>query len=186
MPHKRNPVASMTVLAAATRAPQRVAALLAAMPQAHERGLGDWQAELAEFQALLAEVHGALAALARAAPELRVDPARMRRNIDACGGLVFAEALATRLAAAVGKGEAHRRVEALCRDAVDRGVPLQDVAGPALAGEIAPDELAALFDPAVPARHAAAQARARLDALAAQAAALRRAAPWQDWLPQGD
>ena len=33
MPHKRNPVASMVALAAAQRAPQRVAALLAAMPQ---------------------------------------------------------------------------------------------------------------------------------------------------------
>ena len=39
MPHKRNPVAAMTALAAAVRAPQRVAALLAAMPQEHERGL---------------------------------------------------------------------------------------------------------------------------------------------------
>ena len=36
MPHKRNPVASMVGLTAALRAPHRVAALLAAMPQEHE------------------------------------------------------------------------------------------------------------------------------------------------------
>ena len=60
MPHKRNPVAAMVALAAALRAPQRVAALLAAMPQEHERGLGNWQAELAEWPGLFIAAHGAL------------------------------------------------------------------------------------------------------------------------------
>jgi 3-carboxy-cis,cis-muconate cycloisomerase len=49
MAHKRNPVSSMIALAAATRTPQHGAALLAAMGQQHERGLGNWQAELAEW-----------------------------------------------------------------------------------------------------------------------------------------
>ena len=66
MPHKRNPVASMIALAAATRAPHRVAALLAAMPQEHERGLGNWQAELAEWPGLFMSAHGAVHALADA------------------------------------------------------------------------------------------------------------------------
>ena len=83
MPHKRNPVASMVALAAAQRAPQRVAALLAAMPQAHERALGPWQAELAEWPALWLAAHGSVNAIARAAPGLQVDTARMRANIDA-------------------------------------------------------------------------------------------------------
>jgi 3-carboxy-cis,cis-muconate cycloisomerase len=82
MPHKRNPVASMVALAAAQRAPQRVAALLAAMPQAHERALGAWQAELAEWPQLLMAAHGSVRALAGALPGLQVDAARMRSNID--------------------------------------------------------------------------------------------------------
>ncbi|MES1163367.1 MAG: lyase family protein, partial [Rhizobacter sp.] len=82
MPHKRNPVASMVALAAAQRAPQRVAALLAAMPQAHERALGAWQAELAEWPQLLMSAHGSVRALAGALPGLQVDVARMRANID--------------------------------------------------------------------------------------------------------
>jgi 3-carboxy-cis,cis-muconate cycloisomerase len=49
MPHKRNPVSAMIALAAATRTPQHAAALLASMGQQHERGLGNWQAELAEW-----------------------------------------------------------------------------------------------------------------------------------------
>ena len=82
MPHKRNPVASMVALAAAHRAPQRVAALLAAMPQAHERALGAWQAELAEWPQLLMSAHGSARALASALPGLVIDAARMRANID--------------------------------------------------------------------------------------------------------
>lgn len=82
MPHKRNPVASMVALAAAQRAPQRVAALLAAMPQEHERALGLWQAELAEWPQLLMSAHGSARALARALPGLRVDAGRMRANLD--------------------------------------------------------------------------------------------------------
>jgi len=82
MPHKRNPVASMVALAAAQRAPQRVAALLAAMPQQHERALGAWQAELAEWPQLLMSTHGSVSALANALPGLQVDATRMRANID--------------------------------------------------------------------------------------------------------
>ncbi len=82
MPHKRNPVASMVALAAAQRAPQQVAAMLAAMPQQHQRALGPWQAELAEWPQLWLTVQGSAHALAGALPGLNVDAARMRANID--------------------------------------------------------------------------------------------------------
>jgi len=82
MPHKRNPVASMVALAAAQRAPQLVATLMAAMPQEHERALGPWQAELAAWPALLACVHGSVRAMADMLPGLVVDGERMRANID--------------------------------------------------------------------------------------------------------
>jgi 3-carboxy-cis,cis-muconate cycloisomerase len=82
MPHKRNPVASMVAIAAAHRAPQRVAALLGAMPQQHERALGAWQAELAEWPQLLMSAHGSVRAMAGALPGLQVDATRMRANID--------------------------------------------------------------------------------------------------------
>ena len=192
MPHKRNPVAAMNALANAVRAPQRVAALLAAMPQEHERGLGNWQAELAEFEGLLAGVHGALAALAFAAGGLQVFPARMRANIDALQGLVFAEALAMRVAREIGKSEAHHWVEGLARETVASGAQLRDVAQAALARDarlrerIAPDELAALFDADAPARHASALAAPQLAALAAQAARLRHEPPWQSHLQGND
>lgn len=82
MPHKRNPVACMVALAASARAPQRVAALLAAMPQEHERALGNWQAEVAEWPGLLMSAHGSARAMAQALPGLQVDTLRMRANLD--------------------------------------------------------------------------------------------------------
>ena len=188
MPHKRNPVAAMTALAAAVRTPQRVAALLAAMTQEHERGLGNWQGELAEFGGLLASVHGALAALTLAADGLQVFPQRMRGNIDALQGLVFAEALAVRVAREIGKSEAHHWVEQLSKDTVARGAHLRDVAlqalvkEPRLQGRITPQEVAALFDADAPARHASALAAPQLAALAVHADELRRDPPWHSFL----
>jgi 3-carboxy-cis,cis-muconate cycloisomerase len=188
MPHKRNPVAAMTALAAAVRAPQRVAALLAAMPQEHERGLGNWQAELAEFGALLAGVHGALAGLTFACDGMQVFPERMRHNIDALQGLVFAEALTMRVAREIGKSRAHHWVEALSGEAVVRGTHLHELALEALTrnerlrDRITPDELRALFDAEAPARHASALAAPQLAALAEHANKLRGDPPWQQYL----
>jgi 3-carboxy-cis,cis-muconate cycloisomerase len=189
MPHKRNPVGAMVALAAAHRAPQRVAALLAAMPQAHERGLGDWQAELAEFSGLLASAAGAAGALRRAAAGLQVDAARMRRNIDAQDGLVFAEGLAMRLAQAIGKAAAHHRVEAWSRRTVDEGRSLRDVAqaairdDEALRDRLPAADVDALFDAEAAARHASRLAQAQLTGLARQSAIQADTAPWAAWLP---
>jgi 3-carboxy-cis,cis-muconate cycloisomerase len=120
MPHKRNPVASMVAIAASIRAPHHVAAMLAAMPQEHERGLGSWQAELAEWPGLFMSAHGAASALAEAAAGLSIDAPRMRANIDALQGLVFAEAASTLFAKHVGKSRAHALLETLSRRG-DRG-----------------------------------------------------------------
>jgi 3-carboxy-cis,cis-muconate cycloisomerase len=83
MPHKRNPVGAMVALAAAQRAPQRVAALLQAMPQEHERALGHWQVELAEWPQLVMSAHGSARAMARVTANMSVDAPRMAANLDA-------------------------------------------------------------------------------------------------------
>ena len=199
MPHKRNPVASMIALSAALRAPAHVAALLAAMPQEHERGLGNWQAELAESGALLACVHGAIAALAQAGAGLQVDPGRMRRNIDALQGLVFAEGLSMCLARTIGKSEAHHWVGGVVATTrrSTRGRTCATSRSPALGedderlrdrdrlrrstrravrrpGAGAPGRVAL----ARPQLRRAGPAQSRL-----QSKSLRGGAPWQPWLP---
>ncbi|MFL6665073.1 MAG: hypothetical protein ACJ8G7_23115 [Rhizobacter sp.] len=168
----------MVALAAAQRAPQRVAALLAAMPQEHERGLGNWQAELAEWPGLFASASGAARALAQAGEGLEVDGARMRRNIEALQGLVFSEDLATFLGPVLGKSEAQARVERWSQQTVAGGGLLREVAAagiaadPALAAVLHPERLATLFDLDRAAQRAGAFAGPQLEALHVAAAAL--------------
>ena len=164
MPHKRNPVASMIVLAAALRTPHRVAALLAAMPQEHERGLGGWQAELAEWPGLFMSLHGAAHALADAMAGLTVDTARMRRNIDALQGLVFAEGVSMLLASHIGKSRAHALLEGWSQRTVAERGHLLNVALAAVAADaelrehVTPQALRAVFDVDAVARRASALA----------------------------
>jgi 3-carboxy-cis,cis-muconate cycloisomerase len=149
MPHKRNPVAAMTALAAAQRVPQRVAALLGAMAQEHERGLGNWQAELAEWPGLFGAAHSALKALADAAPELVVDERRMRANLDASHGLVFSQRVLLALVErGLGRDDAYRLVQRNALRAWDeersfRSLLEQDAE---VADRLGPDGIAAAFD----------------------------------------
>jgi 3-carboxy-cis,cis-muconate cycloisomerase len=191
MPHKRNPVAAMVALAAAQRVPQRVATLLGAMAQEHERGLGNWQAELAETVGLYTSAHGALKALADVAGALQVDTARMLRNIDALQGLVFAEAVAMQAARRIGKSRAHGWLEGQSHEAVRSGRHLRELTLEALAGDpslraaMSSDEARQLFEPARAARRAIDVARPQLAALREEALALQRAAPWGGYSPAG-
>ena len=171
MPHKRNPVSAMIALAAATRTPQHAAALLAAMGQQHERGLGNWQAELAEWPGLFLSAHGALNALNEAMSALQVDAPRMLRNIEALQGLVFAEAVASHLAGAIGRPQAHSLMEKLSGQAVAEGRQLADVVkaaidtDPRLQGKVEASAVAALFDPVAATAPAARLARQQLKQL---------------------
>jgi len=119
MPQKQNPVNSAAVLASAARAPGLVATVLSAMPQEHERALGGWQAEWDTIPELVIVAADAADALADALEHLVVDPARMRANLDASGGLVLAEAVAMQLAPHVGRQEAHALIARAARRAAD-------------------------------------------------------------------
>jgi 3-carboxy-cis,cis-muconate cycloisomerase len=81
MPHKRNPVAAVSVRACAERVPGLVATMLGAMAQEHERAAGAWQAEWETLSELL-RLTGSAAAWTRELMErLDVDPARMHANL---------------------------------------------------------------------------------------------------------
>jgi 3-carboxy-cis,cis-muconate cycloisomerase len=149
MPHKRNPAASAVALAAAIRVPGLVATLLAAMPQEHERGLGGWQAEWETLPKTFLLASGSLRAMTEAMEGIRLDPRRMRANIDATRGLVMAEAVMMALAEKIGRLEAHDLVEAACHRAVAEGAHLKDVLAkdPAVAAELDAGQLARLFAP---------------------------------------
>ncbi len=102
MPHKRNPVSSTVILAAHAAAPGLVATLLDAAASGQQRPAGPWQAEWHALPALFGLASGALSEGRRLAEGLVVNDKRMRANLDLTGGLIFADAVFTALAARLG------------------------------------------------------------------------------------
>ncbi len=170
MPHKRNPVSSTVILAAATAAPGHVSTLFAAMTGMHERPAGAWHAEWHALPQLFGLVSGALAEARRLAEGLEIDSARMRRNIDLTQGLIFADAAAGLLAGSLGRAAAHHHVEeAAARVRASGGTLAEELGGSRLPAGVEAASLAAAFDLA-PAVRAAAQ---WVDPVLAEAARVR-------------
>ena len=149
MPHKRNPVAAATALAAATMAPNLAATIFAAQVQDHERSAGPWHAEWPTLPMLLLVTSGALAAIVDIAEGLEVDAARMRVNLDATHGLIMAESVTMALAEKIGKSEAHHLVEAASKKAVAEKKDLRDVLtqDPKVTAHLDAGKIAGLFEP---------------------------------------
>jgi 3-carboxy-cis,cis-muconate cycloisomerase len=150
MPHKRNPVGAIGLVACAERGPGLVATMLAAMIQEHERGAGTWQAEWETLPELLRVTGSAAATLSELLAALDVDPEEMRDDMDMTGGLVMSESVAAALAPALGRAGAQDLVEKAARRSVDSGRPFRDVLVelPEVADGLGSDRLDAALDPA--------------------------------------
>src|SRR5271157_2656004 len=129
MPHKRNPVSAAIVLSAATRVPGLVSTMLSAMVQEDERGLGDWHAEWETLPQIFRLTAGALRQMTTIVPHLEVDTARMKRNLEATNGLIFAEAVTMAIANHIGKSAAHELIEEASRQVRETGRHLREVLG---------------------------------------------------------
>ena len=128
MPHKRNPVGCMRILAAANRSPALVSSLLSAMPQEHERGLGGWQSEWPSLRDLFSLALEASSEMAEIAQGLEIDSERMRANLDTTNEVVFSERLSTALLPRFGRIEAQERVAELVRQSIEQNRKLSLVA----------------------------------------------------------
>jgi 3-carboxy-cis,cis-muconate cycloisomerase len=127
MPHKHNPVGCIVTLAAANRVPGLVASFLSGMVQEHERAAGGWQAEWPTVADVVESTGLATASMAEVVAGLSVDPARMRSNIDATQGVVFAEKAMMLLAAKLGREPAQKILEQAARGSVASGRRLSEV-----------------------------------------------------------
>ncbi len=127
MPHKRNPIGATAALSAAMIAPNLAATILNTQIQEHERSVGGWQAEWATFPALALVVSGTLRAVVEIAEGLTVDVERMKANLEASGGIVFAEAVSFALAEKLGRAEAHELVAEIAREAAKQQRAFKDV-----------------------------------------------------------
>ncbi|HET6147021.1 MAG TPA: 3-carboxy-cis,cis-muconate cycloisomerase [Polyangia bacterium] len=148
MPHKRNPVAAVSALACAARAPGLVATLLGVWPE-HQRGAGPWQAEWRPLGDLLVAVGSAAAWLRDCLTHLIVDQARMRANLDRSGGLLLAERVAGALAPALGRLPAHDLVAEVAAEAASSGLGFGEAlaARAEVRARLSPEEIQRLLDP---------------------------------------
>jgi 3-carboxy-cis,cis-muconate cycloisomerase len=150
LPHKRNPILSVTAVASVRRVQDLSHTLQAAVVGEHERATGAWHAEWEALSNALALTGGAASATREALEGLQVHTNRMRENLGATGGLLLSEHVTTIVAERLGRLEAHELVEAASHRTLESGRSLREelLAEPTLREVLSPEEIDAALDPA--------------------------------------
>jgi 3-carboxy-cis,cis-muconate cycloisomerase len=149
MPQKRNPKLCQDIIAAAAEVRSLVPLALEAMTTEHEADrTTSLMFDSAEARACIA-MGDILARLGEIMRGLRLDPARMRANLDLGGGLIMAEAVMLDLGAALGRQHAHDVVYDSAMAAAERGVSFGGLltADPRVTAHMTPDAIVRLLDP---------------------------------------
>jgi adenylosuccinate lyase len=168
MPQKRNPKLCQDIIAAAAEVRAAVPLALEAMQTEHEADrTTSLIMEAAEARACIA-TGDMLGRLVEVLKGLRLDPERMRRNLDLGGGLIMGEAVMLDLGAAIGRQHAHDVVYDAAQVAFVEGRPFGTVLAedPRVTAHLDKAAIDKLLDPtaytglcAEMAREAAARAR---------------------------
>ncbi|THG31670.1 lyase family protein [Naasia lichenicola] len=112
MPQKRNPVASVLLVAAARRSPGLLGTLAGSLLAEDDRPVGAWHAEWPTLRELLRIALGAAAAARGLVAGLSVDAERMRDNLALTDGAIHAERATEILTEQVGRARAAELVKA--------------------------------------------------------------------------
>jgi 3-carboxy-cis,cis-muconate cycloisomerase len=170
MPQKRNPKLCQDIIAAAAEIRSIVPLALESMQTEHEADrTTSLMMDAAESRACIA-TGDMLARLLVVMRGLRLDPARMRANLDLGGGLIMAEAVMLDLGLTLGRQHAHDIVYDAAQAAFVEGKSFSSVlaADKRVTAHLSPAEIDALIDPtaytglcADMARDAAKRVRAR-------------------------
>jgi adenylosuccinate lyase len=149
MPQKRNPKLCQDIIALAAEVRALVPLALEAMQTEHEADrTTSLMMDSAEARACIA-MGDLLSRLGEVCRGLRLDPVRMRRNLDLGGGLIMAEAVMLQLGATLGRQHAHDVVYDAAQAAFVEGRPFSAVlaADPRLSGHLGAATLEGLLDP---------------------------------------
>jgi 3-carboxy-cis,cis-muconate cycloisomerase len=149
MPQKRNPKLCQDVIAAAAEIRALVPLALEAMTTEHEADrTTSVMMDSAEAGACIA-TGDMLARLAEIMRGLKVDPKRMRANLDLGGGLIMAEAVMLDLGGAIGRQHAHDVVYDAAQATVVEGKPFSDLlaADPRVTKHMDREAIDKLLDP---------------------------------------
>jgi 3-carboxy-cis,cis-muconate cycloisomerase len=147
MPHKRNPVDSLVPVAAVHVAGGLLSGLATAGVHEQERSPGRWHAEWTILPILSTLAIASADRLAALIADLSVDAPRMRANLDTLDGLLASEALASALAAELGRTEAKALSGELVKRVRAESRHLADIAAsePRVTAVLSPEALAAIF-----------------------------------------
>src|SRR5262245_40430834 len=127
MPQKRNPKLCQDIIAAAAEVRSIVPLALEGMQTEHEADrTTSLMMDSAEARACIA-TGDLLSRLGEIMRGLRVDPERMRKNLDLGGGLIMAEAVMLDLGAAIGRQHAHDVVYDAAQAAFVEGQSFSDL-----------------------------------------------------------
>lgn len=150
LPHKQNPILSVTAAASARRVLDLAHTLRAAMVGEHERATGAWHSEWEAISDALALAGGAAAKVREMTEGLEVYPEKMLENLNATGGLLLAENVTTVVARHLGRLEAHDLVEEASHRALEGGKPLREelLSDPSLGEVLSEEEIDEALDPA--------------------------------------
>src|SRR5213082_1310730 len=149
MPQKRNPKLCQDIIALTAEVRALVPLALEAMQTEHEADrTTSLMMDSAEARACIA-MGDALSRLGEVMRGLRLDPARMRRNLDLGGGLIMAEAVMLQLGATIGRQHAHDVVYDAAQAAFVEGRPFSAIlaADSRLTKHLDPAALDRLLDP---------------------------------------
>jgi 3-carboxy-cis,cis-muconate cycloisomerase len=149
MPQKRNPKLCQDIVAAAAEIRSTVPIALEAMMTEHEADrTTSVMMDAAEARAGIA-TGDMLSRLVEVLRGLRLDPARMRKNLDLGGGLIMAEAVMLDLGKAIGRQHAHDVVYDAAMEAATEGKSFADLlaADRRVTAHLDAQAIAALLDP---------------------------------------
>src|ERR1700676_3263300 len=150
MPQKRNPKLCQDIIAASAEIRSCVPLALEAMQTEHEADrTTSVMMDAAEARACIA-TGDMLSRLVEVLRGLRLDPERMRQNLDLGGGLIMAEAVMLNLGKTIGRQHAHDVVYDAAQAAFVEGKSFGMLlaADPRVTAHLTPPQIEALLDPA--------------------------------------
>ena len=129
MPQKANPVLCEAIIASDKFTRQQIGIAYDALVADFERaGNAAWHLEWAFIPQSFTHCSAALEHTVELVGGLRVFPDAMMRNLNLSQGAVTAEHLVIAISEAVGRARAHDVVYDCCREALEKRIPLADVA----------------------------------------------------------
>lgn len=127
MPHKSNPVLAETLIALANYTASNLSAITHAQVHAQERDGAAWMLEWLVLPQICISTAVAVKQTQALIDSITPNPARMRANMDATNGLIFAESASFALAKHMSREDAQTLVKNACLQVRAEGENLRDI-----------------------------------------------------------